>query len=307
MERSDKNVPADFVGPTSLPEDPDRHKAWQELNRSWWQTHPMRYDWKQGIGHPEFTKGFYEEIDQRFFSNVREYMPWKRIPFDPLIDFERIREQDVLEVGVGNGSHAALLARHAKSFTGIDLTDYSVGSTKARLNCFGLAGNVLQMDAEEMSFADRSFDFVWSWGVIHHSSDTRRTLKEIARVLRPGGRAVTMVYHRNAWNYYVIGGLVHGILRGRLFKTGSLHKTVQLQTDGAIARYYSASEWRALAEEYFNVESVRVFGSKAELLPLPGGRVKEVLSKMLPAPVGRFFTNTCGWGSFLVSSLSGRA
>src|SRR2546430_4072998 len=33
-----------------------------------------------------------------------------------------------------------------------------------------------------------SFDFVWSWGVVHHSEHTDRVLAEIARVLRPGGR-----------------------------------------------------------------------------------------------------------------------
>ena len=255
----------------------------------------MRYDWKEGIGYPEFSREFYEEIDRRFFQNVREFIPWKETPFDSLIDFERLREQDVLEVGVGNGSHAALLTRYAESFSGIDLTDYAVRSTTARLKSFGLRGAVSQMDAEQMSFADRSVDFVWTWGVIHHSSDTRRALKEIARMLRPGGKAITMVYHRSAWNYYVVGGLIHAILRGRLFKTGSLHKTVQLQTDGAIARYYSASEWRALAEEFFRVDSVCVFGSKAELLSLPGGKFKQILTGILPAPLGRFSSIPAAW------------
>ncbi len=307
MVRSDKNVPMDFSGPTMVPGNAERREVWQELNRTWWQSHPMRYDWKESIAHPEFSKEFYEEIDRRFFSNVREYMPWKNIPFDPLIDFDRLRDQDVLEIGVGSGSHAGLLARHARTFTGIDLTDYAAESTSRRLKCFGLAGTVLQMDAEEMSFADDSFDFVWSWGVIHHSSDTRRILSEIARVLRPGGRAVTMVYHRNAWNYYLIGGLIYGILRGGFFKTRSLHKTMQLQTDGAIARYYSAAEWRALVTEYFAVDAVLVYGSKLELLPLPGGSLKRVVSDMLPCRLARFFTNTCRWGSFLVSTLSARS
>jgi ubiquinone/menaquinone biosynthesis C-methylase UbiE len=54
------------------------------------------------------------------------------------------------------------LARHAKSFTGIDLTDYAIKSTSERLKCFGLTGTILQMDAEEMSFSGSSFDFVWS-------------------------------------------------------------------------------------------------------------------------------------------------
>jgi len=304
MTASQKTVPMEFSGPTVLPDSAERRRTWQELNRAWWQSHPMRYDWKQRIEHPDFSKEFYEEIDRRFFADARAYMPWKRVPFDALIDFEGLADQDVLEIGVGSGSHAALLARHARSFTGIDLTDYAVRSTSSRLRSFGLPDSVVQMDAEQMSFPDRSFDFVWSWGVIHHSSDTRTVLKEIARVLRPGGRAVTMVYHRNAWNYYVIGGLVHGLLRGRLFETGSLHRTVQLQTDGALARYYSAAEWRSLAEEFFAVERIRIYGSKAEVVPLPAGRLKQVVMRSLPPVVARFFTNTCRWGQFLVSELS---
>ncbi|MBK7629848.1 MAG: class I SAM-dependent methyltransferase [Ignavibacteriales bacterium] len=58
---------------------------------------------------------------------------------------------------------------------------------------------MLKMDAEALQFEDNSFDFVWSWGVIHHSSNTRKILEEIQRVLKPGGEAIIMVYHRSIW------------------------------------------------------------------------------------------------------------
>ena len=61
--------------------------------------------------------------------------------------------------------------------------------TSRRLKLFNIPGKVLQMDAEDMNFADYSFDFIWSWGVIHHSADTRRVLQEMHRVLRRGGTA----------------------------------------------------------------------------------------------------------------------
>lgn len=266
----------------------------------------MRYDWNEQIGYPEFSKDFYDEIDRRFFADARAYMPWRKIPFDALIDFEQLKDQDVLEIGVGNGSHAALLAANSKSFTGIDLTEFAVASTSARLASAGLPGRIVQMDAERMQFPDHSFDFVWSWGVIHHSSDTRQVLKEIARVLRPGGRAVTMVYHRSLWSYYLLGTLAHGIARHGFRKSGSLHHVMQSETDGAIARYYSRADWRELASQSLDVEAIRIYGSKVELLPLPGGQLKRRLSRALPSPVGRFFTNTCGLGTFLVSSMRAR-
>src|SRR5262245_57907331 len=133
MDFINKKAPRDFAEPTMLPRDAQQQETWQELNRKWWQQNPMRYDWREGLGYQEFSKEFYQEIDRRFFSDVREYMPWKRIPFDPLIDFDRLKSQDMLEIGVGSGSHAALLAQHAKSYTGIDLTDYAVKSTSTRL------------------------------------------------------------------------------------------------------------------------------------------------------------------------------
>lgn len=138
---------------------------------------------------------------------------------------------------MGCGGHAQLLAEHAQSFTGIDLTDYAVKCTARRLELSGLNGRIVRMDAEEMAFENNSFDLVWSWGVIHHSANTENVLREIHRVLRPHGIAITMVYHRSVWNTYVRGALFYGILRGEFLRTRSLHRVVQGATDGALARY----------------------------------------------------------------------
>ncbi|MFH1645241.1 MAG: class I SAM-dependent methyltransferase, partial [Candidatus Omnitrophota bacterium] len=158
-------VPEGFSHPALLPDSPEKQKAWQEANKLWWESNPMRYDWKDKIDYEEFTKPFFEEIDSRFFQDAKVYIPFKNIPFDYLIDFNSLSLQDVLEIGVGNGSHARLLAEHSRSFTGIDLTEYAVKSVSKRMECFGLNGNIAQMDAEAMKFDDASFDFVWSWGV----------------------------------------------------------------------------------------------------------------------------------------------
>jgi len=159
------------------------------------------------------------------------------------------------------------------------------------------------MDAEAMQFDNNSFDFIWSWGVIHHSANTRSILKEIQRVLRPGGVAITMVYHRSFWNYYIMTGFFRGILQGELLKTKSLHETVQKYTDGAIARYYTIPEWQSLVSEFFHVKDIRVYGSKSELVPLPGGKIKNSVMALIPNGLSRFLTNQCKMGSFLVSTL----
>lgn len=299
----EKNDTQEFTTPTALPETLEQAHKWQKANQSWWESYPMRYDWKEEVGFDEFTKEFYVEIDKRFFSDAKVYMPWKKIPFDTLIDFNSLQNNDVLEIGVGNGSHAGLLAQYARSYTGIDITDYAVKSTLERMRCYQLQATILQMDAECMEFGKNSFDFIWSWGVIHHSSDTRRVLSEMYRVLRPGGQAITMVYYRNFWNWYVHYGLFIGIFRGILFRTRSVHRIVQEWTDGAIARYYSIPEWRKLASEFFCVENISVFGGKSNLVLLPSGKAKNVVMSLIPNELSRLLTNRCKMGSLLVSTL----
>jgi SAM-dependent methyltransferase len=263
----------------------------------------MRYDWKQDISVPEATAEFYREIDRRFFDTAATFLPSRGTPFDALIDFDVLRDSTVLEIGVGLGSHAALLARHAGSFVGIDLTEYAVENTRRRFALGGLRGDIVQMDGERLAFRDASFDFIWSWGVIHHSSDTVEVLREMHRVLKPGGRATVMVYHRSPWTYYVLSGLLGGLLRGHLLRTRSLHRAVQLQTDGALARYYSMREWRSLAAPYFVVERIRICGQKTEMIPLSAGRAKDLAMRALPDPLWRFLGSACRLGGFLVATM----
>jgi ubiquinone/menaquinone biosynthesis C-methylase UbiE len=303
MKKYTYDVPEGFNDPIALPSDSGQARRWQESNRTWWESHPMRYDWKEAIPYKEFSKEFYLEIDRRFFASVGLFAPWKSVPFDFLIDFDALNSKDVLEIGVGNGSHAQLLAARSKSFTGIDLTHFAVKSTSERMRCFQLNARILRMDAEQMEFDDNSFDFIWTWGVIHHSSNTRKILEEMHRVLKPQGEAVVMVYHRGLWNYYFAGALLsiaeRGILKGR-----TLHYAIQQFTDGAMARYYSISEWKHLVADLFALRSVQIHGQKTDLLPIPAGSFKNAGLQLIPDRLSRFMTNKCRMGSFLVAKMA---
>src|SRR5262249_9670038 len=158
-------------------------------NRQWWESTPMRYDWRAPLTASAGTKGYFEELDSRFLASVYKYMPWKNVPFDTLIPIQELSDKDVLEIGTGLGTHAQLLSPCCRSFIGIDLTETAATLTAQRLRLFGLPGRARRMDAENMQFASGSFDYIWSWGVIHHSADTRRILAEMKRVLRSGGKA----------------------------------------------------------------------------------------------------------------------
>lgn len=299
-----KHTPEDFDNPIQLPVNELQSENWQIENRDFWENNPMRYDWKDKLKDSEFSKDFFVEIDRRFFASAEKYLPFKNIPFDRLIDFGSLKDKDVLEIGVGMGSHAQLLSMASKSLTGIDITANATKGVTERLRIFNLTNSkIIRMDAEKMGFRSDTFDFIWTWGVIHHSANTRNILKEMNRVLKPGGKAITMVYHKSLWNYYILGLFYFGLIRGEMFRSRSLHKIIQKHSDGAIARYYSIKEWKELVSELFCIENIVILGAKEEVIPLPGGKFKNMVMGLVPDRITRFFTNRCKCGSFLVSAL----
>jgi ubiquinone/menaquinone biosynthesis C-methylase UbiE len=141
------------------------------------------------------TLAFYRSLDQHRYK-----VHWR---LQSAVGFERTRGLRVLEIGSGCGSEAELFARAGAHYTAIDLTNAAVRITRRRFRLLGLEGCFVQGDAENLPFPDASFDLVYSHGVLHHTPDTPRTIREIYRVLSPGGRAVVMLYYRDSFNYRV--------------------------------------------------------------------------------------------------------
>lgn len=96
--------------------------------------------------------------------------------------------QRVLDLGCGEGTNAVEVARRGAIVTGIDVSTEAIRGARQRAGD-NLPITFLRMSAESMSFPDDSFDLVYGNAILHHL-DLRRALPEIARVLRPGGRAV---------------------------------------------------------------------------------------------------------------------
>ena len=166
---------------------------------------------------------------------------------------------------------------------------------------FGHKGHVSQLDAERMDFSDASFDFVWSWGVIHHSSDTGKIIEQIHRVLRPGGELTFMVYHQSIWNTFVRGWFYYGLLKGGLFRGKNAHELIQENTDGAMARYYTIAELDRELAGKFKLEKLDLLGSKLQVLPMKYGPLKEKLAALIPDALGRWITNREFFGYMVVA------
>ena len=96
-----------------------------------------------------------------------------------------IRNQDVLEIGCGNGHGAYLLnQRLPRSYVGLDVMEEQIEKARQRYPSY----QFLVQDATDLShFANGSKDVVIIFGVLHHIPEWRRVIDEVKRVLRPNG------------------------------------------------------------------------------------------------------------------------
>jgi 2-polyprenyl-3-methyl-5-hydroxy-6-metoxy-1,4-benzoquinol methylase len=242
----------------------------QEHNRSWWNTTPMSYDWHEKIKLPEGSREFFDEVDARFYSSSPFYRSAK--PYGRLIPFEKLKGKRVLEIGCGLGLHSQLMAQAGARLTSIDLTLRAAGLTQRRLALKGLESDVRVMDAEQLDFEEGEFDFVWSWGVIHHSAHTERIVAEVFRVLKPSGEFRSMVYHKRSIN--ALGHMTMGLLTGKFFKGMTAQDVFNLYSDGYSSRFYYISEFgKLLSRNGFAIKDTKIVGQKSELVPIPGVRV----------------------------------
>lgn len=253
----------------------------QALNQNWWQQNPMTYDWEQTLNIKPWTREWFAEIDRRFLESAYFARRSDGAPFGRFLKPETLSGKRVLEIGCGMGTHAALIAKAGAHLTAIDLTEFAVNSTQKRFELFGLEGNILRADAEKLPFEKSEFDVVWSWGVIHHSNCMEDCLRQIRRVLRPGGRFAFMVYYRPSLVYYVHCGFIRGILMGRL-RNETLQEIYVDSADGFFARVFNRRELRALLDEDYERISIEVLGCKGDLFPIPRTRFKEKLEQLTP-------------------------
>lgn len=181
----------------------------------------------------------------------------------PFADFPSGRDREVLEIGVGMGSdHREWALNHPKTLTGIDLTPRAIEFTGSHLALDGLNSNLRVSDAENLPFDADSFDIVYSWGVLHHSPDTARAFREVHRVLKPGGVARIMIYHKHSFSGYMLW-VRYALLTGRPWRTLRDIYSEHLESPGTKA--YTVREARTLCEGFSEIK-VRIQLNHGDLL-----------------------------------------
>jgi ubiquinone/menaquinone biosynthesis C-methylase UbiE len=163
----------------------------------------------------------------QLLAGRRDYARWMA----EQLDYAGAKGLDVLDVGCGQGIDLCEFALAGARVTGIDLTPRHVELARRHLAAAGLQGEVVQGDAEGMPFEDESFDRVISNGVLHHTPDIAAALRDIRRVLRPGGQATIILYNRNSIYYWLTAFLWRGVKDRMLLRergmAGILSTTVE--------------------------------------------------------------------------------
>ena len=232
--------------------------------------------------------------------------------------FAQTKDLEVLEIGCGLGTDGAQFAEAGANYTGIDLTEAAVNLARRRFELFNLRGSFRVADAERLDYPDNSFDLVYSHGVLHHTPDIRAAVRELHRVLRPGGRAVVMVYHRDSYNYRInisvlrragvhllrwnagvklvraLTGESEESLREHVQQLRANHdylnsnEFLSRNTDGAgnpLAKVYSRQEARELFKDFDTVE-LRPYFLNKRWLPVVGPVLPRSLEAKLAARWG---------------------
>lgn len=287
---------------------PDAETNLKERVRAFWQANPCGVKFADA---PPGTRRFYELVEAHRYTKE-----W-HIP--GAAEFDKARGLKVLEIGCGLGTDGAQFAEAGADYTGVDLTEAAVELARKRFELFNLPGSFRTADAENLDFADQSFDVVYSHGVLHHTPDTGKAIQEIHRVLRPGGRAVVMLYHRNSYNYRVnisvmrragaqllrwesgialvqkITGEPMDSLRqhAKLLRTEKEsylkpNEFLNQNTDGAgnpLARVYTRQEARELFKDFSEIE-VKTYFLNKRWLPLIGSFLPRSLESSLASRWG---------------------
>lgn len=212
--------------------------------------------------------------------------------------FQQSVGQRVLEIGVGMGADYLEWLKAGALATGVDLSGASLERARRRCELAGYQYDLRAADAEHLPFADGSFDIVYSYGVMHHSPDPARCIREAFRVLKPSGSLRIMIYHHPSLTGLMLW-LRYGLMRGK-----SLRRAVYDHLESPGTNSYTRNEARALLEGFEKIELRQEFSPGDLLLNEPSKRFRGTLYRAIWKLYPRAFVRAIGpkFGLFLMIS-----
>lgn len=252
-----------------------------------WQAHPCG---DASVGGLDLRhRGDYEA----FFRDYDTYRTRHEGHIAACLEELDLRDRRVLEIGLGQGAESERLIRLGARWSGLDLTQASVDRVRTRLALRELPFEALKQGSVlDIPYPDGAFDLAFSHGVLHHVPEILAAQREIARVLRPGGELVVMLYARWSLNYLVsisamrrlglmgiwllapgIGGIygrhVENARRTGLWRYLRRDTFLSRNTDGPDNPYSAVYDRARLRRDFPDFELVRSYRRFLHAPPLP--------------------------------------
>jgi len=262
---------------------------WKQRAREQWGANPcgahVARDYAFG------TREYFDAIEAYRYE---VYAPWMRTT----LGFNNYGGKRLLEIGCGTGTDLLQFARGGAIVTGLDLTPRSIEIARQRFARYGCAGTFVIGDAENLAFPDESFDIVYSFGVLHHTPDTEGAVREVHRLLKRGGRAIVMLYHRTSLYYWGALMFKRGVLGGDLLRDTPAQM---------MSRYaeYSETGGQPLVKAYTRGEARRLFNSFSDCRISINQLTRQELSwigRALPESTFQWLTRHFGWNLIITAT-----
>jgi ubiquinone/menaquinone biosynthesis C-methylase UbiE len=239
----------------------------------------VRQFWEQeACGTSQAIVGDASLCTREWFEHIETYRYIAEPCVHSTAQFTRYYGKRVLEIGVGAGTDHLQWARAGAECYGVDLTHRAIEITRARFQLYGFKSELQQIDAEELPFPDNFFDIVYSWGVIHHSANPEKIIREIKRVLKPQGMFLGMMYGRHSLVAVKLW-VKFALLQGKPWR--SLSDVVAHHMESPGTKAYTCRELKTLFSDFSSFQ------------PTPTMTVYD--RKRVPAWISKFIPDDFGW------------
>jgi len=153
----------------------------------------------QGVFEAEAT---FKSWDDDYYPPLAERL-YDRAIGETLRLLQSEEGDTVLDAGCGPGVHSIRAARAGVRCRAIDISQWVLDEAKRRASEAGVLDRIdfQQADLTNLPFDDASFDRIFSWGVVIHIPNIEDALRELVRILKPGGRLALYLTNRSAWEH----------------------------------------------------------------------------------------------------------
>jgi len=180
--------------PAAPPIDQARAEHVSTLNRAFWDE-LCGSVLARSVGVTDVSAASLARFDRAyldFYPYLLDYLP-----------LSEISSRRVVEIGLGYGTVGQQLLQAGASYTGVDLALGPAAMMNYRAGLLGRPPCALRGSALSLPLAAESTDCVVAIGCFHHTGSVEQCIRETYRVLKPGGRAVVMVYNQFSYRHWL--------------------------------------------------------------------------------------------------------